>query len=394
MGTTQLRESDAGQFSLVRNDLFYRLQRRLGLIPAHGDGFKRRAIFYALIAWLPLVMASWLAGTIVESAGIAEPLLGHIGIHARCLVAIPLLVLAEGLAQKTIPLFMREFRRTGLIGDAQRALFEQVLADMIRLRNRAFPWVVIVGLVLTWTAAFLLAPNRDEIQWAGENSRSLAFGAWWFLLVTRPVFSILLLAAIWRLILLGILLWRIARLPLQLVVMHPDRFAGLGFLDRLPVIYSPFILSVSAVMAGAWAHSVFYHGVSVPSLYVQMATLLIVLTLIGLTPLLVFSPMLLRAKKKALLDYGVLLSQHGRAVDARWIAQREIPDLPMLNAPELGPVADIQALYQSVDSMRPALINKTILFKIVVPAALPLLLLVATQWPLKSTLTKLLFTLL
>src|SRR5690606_31577792 len=104
--------------------------------------------------------------------------------------------------------------------------------------------------------------------------------------------------------------------------------------------------------------------------------------------------MLIKAKKKALLDYGVLLAKHGRAVDERWIAQRDVPDLPMLNAPELGPVADIQALYQSVASMRPALINKSILLKIVVPAALPLLMLVATQWPLKSTLTKLLFTLL
>ncbi|CAM3976043.1 DUF2868 domain-containing protein [Bordetella tumbae] len=394
MGTTQLRERDAEPFSLVRDDLFYRLQRRIGLIPAHGDGIKRRALVYALVAWLPLVIASWLAGTVVESAGIAEPLLGHIGIHARCLIAIPLLVLAEGLAQQMIPLFMREFRRTELIGDGQRERFEKVLVDVIRLRNRAFPWVIIVGLVSTWTAAFFLTPNRDEIEWAGANSRSLAFGAWWFLLVTRPIFSILLLASIWRLVLLGILLFRIARLPLQLVVMHPDRFAGLGFLDRLPVIYSPFILSVSAVMAGAWAHGVFYHDVAVPSLYIQMAVLLIVLVLIGLAPLLVFSPMLVRAKKKALLDYGVLLAKHGRAVDARWIAQREVPDLPMLNAPELGPVADIQALYQSVASMRPVLVNKSILLKIVAPAALPLLLLVATQWPLKSTLTKLLFTLL
>lgn len=394
MKSERSKEGDNRQFSLVRNDPFYRLQRRIGLIPAHGDGFKRRAVAYALIAWLPLVIASWLAGTVVESAGISEPLLGHIGIHVRCLIAIPLLVLAEGVAQQAIPLFIREFRRTGLIGEAQTSQFDQVLAGMLRLRNQAFPWVVIVGLVVTWTAAFLLTPNQDEIQWAGSESRSLAFGAWWFLLVTRPIFSILLLAWIWRLILLGILLFRIARLPLQLVVMHPDRFAGLGFLDRVPVVYSPFILSVSAVMAGAWAHSVFYHDVPVPSLYMQMATLLVVLVVIGLAPMLMFTPMLLRAKKRALLDYGVLLAQHGRAVDARWIGQQDVPEYPMLNAPELGPVADIQALYQSVAAMRPAIVNKSILAKIIVPAALPLLVLVATQWPLKSTLSKLLFTLL
>ncbi|CAM3679860.1 hypothetical protein [Bordetella tumulicola] len=394
MKSGQSYDIDSRSFSLVRNDPFYRLQRRIGLIPAHGDGCKRRALLYALVAWLPLMIASWVAGTVVESAGITEPLLGHIGIHVRCLVAIPLLVLAEGLAQKNIPLFVREFRRTGLIGDAQSPQFEQVLADIQRLRNKAIPWVIIAGLLITWTAAFFLAPNSDEIQWADAESPSLAFGAWWFLLVTRPIFSVLLLAWIWRLVLLGILLLRIARLPLQLVVMHPDRAGGLGFLDRVPLIYSPFILSVSAVLAGAWAHSVFYHNVPVPSLYIQMVTLLIVLTAVGLAPLLAFSPKLMHAKRQALLDYGVLLARHGKEVDDKWIAQKGVPDSPMLGAPELGPVADMQALYQAVASMRPAVISKSILIKIVLPAALPLLVLVATQWPLKSTLSKLLFTLL
>jgi len=394
MKSEQFEGTAFGSFSLVRNDPFYRLQRRIGLIPAHGDGFVRRALFYALVAWLPLVIASWLAGTMIESTGIAEPLLGHIGIHVRCLVAIPVLVLAEGVAQRTIPLFMREFRRTGLIGDSLVPQFEQVIVGVLRLRNRALPWVIIVGVVLAWTAAFLLTPNPDEIQWAGAGSRSLAFGAWWFLLVTRPLFSVLLLAWIWRLILLGILLVRIARLPLQLVAMHPDRVGGLGFLDRVPLVYSPFIFSVSAVMAGAWSHDVFYHSVAVPSLYVQMATLLVVLVAVGLAPMLVFSPMLLRVRKKALLDYGVLLAEHGRAVDTRWIAKQRVPDTPMLDAPELGPVADVQAMYQAVASMRPAIISKSVLVKIVVPAALPLLVLAATQWPLKSTLSKLLFTLL
>ncbi|MNW13481.1 hypothetical protein D3C71_2114530 [compost metagenome] len=66
----------------------------------------------------------------------------------------------------------------------------------------------------------------------------------------------------------------------------------------------------------------------------------------------------------------------------------------MLDAPELGPVADVQAIYQAVAAMRGAIVNKSVLLKILVPAALPMLLLISMQWPLKSTLSKLLFTLL
>lgn len=382
-------------FLLVQGDGLSRLQGQFGLMPAKGGGLKRRALLYAMVAWLPLVVASWLAGTAWEhTSGSAEPLLGHFGIHVRCLVAIPLLILAEGLAQKNLQLCLHEFKRTGLVDAGLAPRFDQIVADVIRLKKRIGPWLVIGTVAIAWTAAFLLSPNQDEVQWAGPKTDGMAFGAWWFLLVTRPLFSVLLLAWVWRLTLVGILLLRIARLPLKLVILHPDRMGGLGFLDRLPVVYAPFLLSVSAVVAGAWAHTVFYHDVTVPSLYVQIATLLVVLILIGLAPLLVFSGMLARAKRHALLDYGVLLAEHGRLVDARWIHKQNVPENPILDAPELGPVADIQALFQAVKSMKPAVISKSILIKIALPAALPLLLLIATQWPLKSTLSKLLFTLL
>jgi hypothetical protein len=364
------------------------------LIPASGDGFMRRAVAYALIAWLPLVIAAWLAGTAIEPLGNNEPLLGHIGIHVRCLVAIPLLVLAEGIAQKLIPLGLREFKQSGLVDGELAARFDRVLLSVLNLRNRISPWIVIAVFVATWVAVLFVAPNGDEIRWADSGSPSLNFGLWWLLLVTRPIFSILLLAWVWRLMLLGLLLYRIAALPLKLVPSHPDRLGGLGFLARLPVVYGPFLLSVSAVVGGVWAHEVLYHGVTVPSLYGQIAALLVVLTLIGLAPLLVFTPLLLRVKRQALLDYGAFVTQHGRAVHEKWIEKKDVPDYPMLDAPELGPVADVQAIYQAVAAMRGAIVNKSVLIKILAPAALPMLLLISMQWPLKSTLSKLLFTLL
>jgi len=378
-------------FLLVQGDALSRLESRIGLAP-RGGGVKRRALIYALVAWLPLVVASWLSGP--ADAQATESLLGHFGIHIRCLVAIPLLVLAEVVAQKNLLICLREFKRSGLVDDALAARFDGIVEDVIRLKRRVSPWLVIGVLAAAWTAAFLVSPNPDELRWTPADGERMAFGAWWFLLVTRPLFSVLLLAWVWRLTLVGILLLRIARLPLKLVVMHPDRMGGLGFLDRLPMVYAPFLFSVSAVVAGAWAHTVFYHGVAVPTLYAQVATLLLVLILIGLAPLLVFSSMLAHAKRQALLDYGALLSEHGRLVDARWIHKAQIAEQPILDAPELGPVADVQAMYQSVAAMRPAVISKSILLRIALPAALPLLLLVATQWPLKSTLSKLLFTLL
>ena len=77
--------------SVVRDDPAFRMQRSLGLIPQTGLGVVRRALFWSLLAWLPI--AAWAALTGRAIAGTAgEPLMAHFGIHVRFLVAIPLLI--------------------------------------------------------------------------------------------------------------------------------------------------------------------------------------------------------------------------------------------------------------------------------------------------------------
>lgn len=386
--------SCAASFSLVRDDALIRLQRRIGLVPAHGLGIVRRALFFGMLGWLPLVLIAAVHGHLLAGTAVAEPLLGHYAVHVRALVGVPLLIAAEALAHTVIPLCLSEFVRNGMVDGPLDARFRQILEAGARLRDRTYPWVVIAGVALAWTAAMSVAPHPDSIRW-GDAGGASGFAVWWFLLVSRPIFNVLLLAWLWRLALLCIVMFRIARLPLRLVPSHPDRFGGLGFLARLPLAFAPFSLAVSAVVAAAWAHEVVYHGVPVSTLYVPMGTLVIVLALLVLAPLLCFTPLLMRTRKRGVLDYGVLLSEHGRKVDDRWMHGRAgLEDDPLLNAPELGPVADTHALYEAVERTRIALVNKSALVATIVPAAVPMLVLVAAQFPLGQVLAKLLVALL
>ncbi|WP_066731358.1 hypothetical protein [Cupriavidus sp. D384] len=385
--------ADGLDFSIVRNDLLFRFQRRIGLIPATGLGIGRRAVFYSMLCWLPLVIWAWSTGRMLPG-GPDEPMLGHFGIHVRCLVAVPLMIAGEVLAQTLVPLCLTQFVRTGIVDPSLVPGFREVIQAGSRLRDRFYPWVVIGGLVIAWTAIVLASPNPDEIAWTGERS-ARTFGAWWLLLVVRPVFSVLLLAWVWRLCLAAVVLGRLARLPLQLVPTHPDRVGGLGFLARMPVAFAPFTLAVSAVVAASWAHLVAYHDTPVPSLYIQMGLLVVVLILLVAMPLLCFTPLLMHMKKQAMLDYGVLLAEHGRKVQGRWLEGKDgLDDDEMLNAPELGATADTQTIYESVTKIRVVIVNKYVLFAIALPAALPMLLLVAGQYPIKATLLKLLTVLL
>ncbi len=83
------------EFSLVRDDLPFRLMRRVGLVPKDGLGILRRALFFSLFAWLPIAIWALLRHRALPGPDVEEPLLAHFGVHVRCLVAIPLLIFAR-----------------------------------------------------------------------------------------------------------------------------------------------------------------------------------------------------------------------------------------------------------------------------------------------------------
>jgi hypothetical protein len=80
-----------------------------------------------------------------------------------------------------------------------------------------------------------------------------------------------------------------------------------------------------------------------------------------------------RAKEQALLDYGALVGRHGRLVRERWVEGKALADDAVLNAPELGPVADTAAAYDAVKAIRMAPIGKTAIIPIAAAAAAPMI---------------------
>jgi len=383
------------ELSLIQGDPFFRLQRRIGLIPNQGLGLIRRALFFALLAWLPIAVWAVLKGRAIPGS-VGEPLLQHFGIHFRFLVAVPLLILGEGMAHRVTTQLIPYFLTSGLVRDEHRGQFRQVLEGVARLRNSSHPWVLIVSVIFAWIALGPSPASEHELVWATEGepaSMHVGFGGWWLAYVARPIFVALLAAWLWRLVLAFLLLKRIAALDLALVPTHPDRAGGLGFLEKLPSAFSLFAFAVSAVLAARLAHEVVYHGVHVVSLKAVALVFLILVVVLCLAPLLVFIPKLAGAKRRAVLQYGALIGEHGRLVHRRWIQRELVDESPLLDAPELGPVADTLSLYDAVTKMRTAPLGKTALMSIALPAGIPLLVLFAIEVPIKDMLLKILSSL-
>ena len=109
-----------GAFSPVDNELPLRWFRRLRIVPAGELGTGRRAVLLALLTWVPIVAWAAIAGRLLQvDAG--EPLLQHYGVHVRCLLAIPLLVLAEAALHRAAQPLAAQFVSSGIVGADQRA---------------------------------------------------------------------------------------------------------------------------------------------------------------------------------------------------------------------------------------------------------------------------------
>ena len=102
------------------------------------------------------------------------------------------------------------------------------------------------------------------------------------------------------------------------------------------------------------------------------------------------SGLLMKTKKKALLDYGKLVGSHGRLVRRRWVLNEAMAEAELLSAPEIGPVAHTAAIYEAVEQMRASSIGKKALIALAIPLLVPLLILLSIQVPIKDILLTLL----
>jgi hypothetical protein len=357
-------------------------------MPLRGFGLVRRIAILIAVTWLPLALAALFGRHAFEGT---EPLLQHFGVHVRFLVAIPLFILAEPLTEALGRRILSHFLGSGLVPESQRAAFVGIVQSCrALLRSRVALLGVVACAVLQAILSFGDVAHMHEIQgWAtgtGGSDLRLGFAAWWFLLVARPIYGIFLFNWLWRLVVTVVLLARIARLELQLVPTHPDRCAGLGFLQSIPSVFAPMIAASSAVLAARWGHDVLYHQVPVESLRLSMILFVALVLVLFLAPLLVFAPPLLALRRRSLLAYSALVGRHGRLVERRWVRGEAVADEGLLEAPELGPVADTLTLYEAVERLRLAPIGKQAIVTVAGAAVIPMLPVIAIQVPIKDQL--------
>ena len=340
-------------FSIVPGGPLFQLLRRAHLEGDHLELLYRRLVFFVGITWVPL----FLLAAVLPVAGGAGRLafLRDIEVHARFLVALPAFIAAELLVHARMRPVARRFIERRIISVADLPRFYRAVNSAVDLRNSIpielclFATVYTFGLWL-WHSRF----GIEAATWyAMPGGRwNLTPAGFWYVFVSIPILQFMLLRWYVRLFIWYRFLWKVSRIPLDLIPTHPDRCAGLGFLGSLSYTFGPILFGQGAMLAGLIASNVLYHGGQLVSFKLQAASFVVFFVAIIFSPLLMFTSQMAQARRNGLAEYGLLAQQYVADFREKWIFQNGTSSEQLLGASDIQSLADLGNSYTVVQDMR------------------------------------------
>ena len=366
-------------FSLVLGGPIFQLFRRSHLT---GDGLEllhRRLLIITLVAWLPLLLLS----TLGPSAGNVGRLsfFHDVEVHARFLVALPVLIAAELIVHLRLRPVVRCFVERCIVLPQDLPRFHSAIESAMKLRN-SIP--VEVGLLLfVYPFSLWLWQNRtwiDSSTWyAVPGGRwHLTPAGFWYVFVSIPILRFILLRWYMRLFIWFRFLWHVSRINLNLVPTHPDRAAGLAFLGKSAYAFGPILFAQGVMLAGLVAERVLYRGESLVSFKLQTGGFVAFFVLAILGPLLMFTRQMAHAKRKGLSDYGLLAQRYVESFQRKWVLSDPTPSEELLGAADIQSLADLGNSYALVREMLPVPFGLQDIARLAAATAAPLLPLLLT----------------
>ncbi len=346
-------------FSLVLGGPLFQLYRRARLSGNALELLHRRVLFIAAIAWAPLLLLSAFSGHALGDA-VAVPFFHDIEAHFRFLIALPILIAAERVVHLRLPPVLRGFVERRMVTPESMPKFNQAIESTLRLRNSVVIEVALLVLVYTvglwvWASVWRSQIALDTSSWYAISKGAemhLTPAGYWYLFVSLPIFQFILLRWYLRLVLWFWLLYRISRLNLRLIPIHPDKTGGLGFLERSTHAFAPILVAQGAAMAGLIGSQIFHAGKNLMDFKFQIVGFMGFCIVTLLIPLAMFMPLLARAKQQGLGDLGKLSTRYAGEFEGKWVHGGAQADEMLLGSADIQSLADLATSYGIVNDMR------------------------------------------
>jgi hypothetical protein len=367
-------------FSLLGGPL-HRLGCRLGLVRGETNTFALGVVLGALPWFVLLVLA------LIEGLGHVFFSIEAVGAHVRLLVTIPLLFACETFVDPRFTSFVDQIVRSQIVPATERSGLSSEVTRVTRWKDAWLPEALFLSAAVLRASTLRNESLVDYLSGLtiGSNPSGVAQTTWtsqWYWIVCMTLFCFLCLRWIWRLALWCFFLWRVSRLELRLVPIHPDRAGGLGYLELVHSEFTPLVLAISAAQSASLAQDIALGRMTVDSIYPSVAFLLLTDAVLFLAPLHLFSRKLWKCKVDGLCNYGALAERYANEFDTKWLGAGPGPDEPLLGTADIQSLADLSNSVSIVRDMRLAPVSPSLLKYIAVAALLPLLPLVLFKYPI------------
>ena len=369
-------------FSLVLGGPLFQLFRKTHLEGDHLELLYRRVIFITALAWLPLLILAILGPW--SGSSIRVSFFHDVEVHARFLVALPVLIAAELIVHSRLRPAVRRFVERRIVLPQDLPHFHAAVESAITLRNSVpleLGLVVLVYTVGLWVWNSRVDPSVATWYAMPGGRWNLTPAGYWYVFVSIPVLQFILLRWYLRFFVWYRFLWQVSRIDLNLIPTHPDRAAGLAFLGGSAYAFGPILFAQGAMLAGVIASRVLYGRENLLSFKLQAAGFVAFFVFVILGPLVMFTPQMARAKRTGLADYGLLAQRYVENFQQKWVKQEPVVSEELLGTGDIQSLADLGNSFAMVRDMRAVPFGLQDMTRLAAATAAPLIPLLFTVWP-------------
>jgi len=333
-----------------------------------------RILVLVAVTFVPLLLLTINRGSWFGAGGAASLLRDYV-VTVRFLFVIPVLIVAEALTRVRLLQLRSDFEVSGLVAAHDVPVFDRIAQRSFDLRDSrlaqiAAALILVVDMVVGGTVPFA------DASWYfvdGANGVVLSPAGRWFLLVSRPVFQFILLGWLWRYALWCWFLYRTSKLDLVLVPTHPDRSAGLTPLSYVHMYYGGIVFAFSAILSAYIGVQIVEGGQKLVDYRVTLVAFVLTSVVVVLAPLLMFTPKLIRVRRRGLIDYGRLATRYTTEFDRKWLHNEAPADEPFIGSADIQSLADLANSFSVVQGMRVVPFELRTITSVMLIAMVPLL---------------------
>ena len=178
------------------------LQRQLGLVELGTPWVARRSALVILIGWVPLLLLTMMRDCALVGENI-HAFAEDIAVHARFLIAPPMLILAETVCASRLGAIALHFHDAGLVPEHHHPRFAAALTSTRALLDSIKVEIGVVALAYLTVGSIVFSVHLDQLPTWHISSAGVAapfsLAGYWHLLVSLPLLLVLLFGWIWRL---------------------------------------------------------------------------------------------------------------------------------------------------------------------------------------------------